>query len=148
MPDANQQGVDDPADLGPAPREVPEEAQMGDDQMGADDAEEAQDPEEPREPGEPLEPYEVMLQGFCTVTQTLSAAYGAACDEIQAIVRKSLAKTTAEDWTFVWGASGAIHSMANLRQAGNGLYGEECQRPGRTTGRGSEGREGCPGFHP
>ena len=87
---------------------MPEEAQMGDDQMGADDTEEAKDPEEPREPGEPLEPYEVMLQGFCTITQTLSAAYEAACDEIQAIVRKSLAKTTAEDRTFIWGASGAI----------------------------------------
>ena len=34
MPDANQQGVDDPTDPGPAPEEVPEEAQMGDDQMG------------------------------------------------------------------------------------------------------------------
>ena len=50
-----------------------------------------------------------MLQGFHTITQTLSAAYRAACDEIQAIVQKSLAKTTAEDRTFVWGASGAIH---------------------------------------
>ena len=87
MPDTNQQGVDDPAGPGPAPREVPEEVQMGGDQMGADDAEEAQDPEEPQEPGEPLEPYEVMLQGFRTITQTLSAAYGAACDKIQAIVR-------------------------------------------------------------
>ena len=68
MPDANQQGINDPADPGPAPGEVPEEVQMGDDQMGANDAEEAQDPEEPWEPGEPLEPYEVMLQGFCTIT--------------------------------------------------------------------------------
>ena len=130
MPDANQHSIDDPADPGPAPREVPEEVQMGDDQMGADDAEEAQDPEEPREPGEPLEPYKVMLQGFHTITQTLSAAYGATCDEIQAIVWKSLAKTTAEDRTFVWGSLRSYPSMANLRQAGNGLYGEECQRPG------------------
>ena len=41
MPDANQQGVNDPADPGPVPGEVPKEAWMGDDQMGADDAEEA-----------------------------------------------------------------------------------------------------------
>ena len=109
MPNANQQGVDDPGDPGPAPGEVPEEAQMGDDQIRADDAEEAQDPEEPWEPGEPLEPYKVMLQGFRTITQTLSAAYGDACDKIQAIVRKSLAKTTAEDRTFLWGVSRAIH---------------------------------------
>ena len=48
MPDTNQQGIDDPADSGPVPGEVPKEVQMGDDQMGADDAEEAQDPEEPQ----------------------------------------------------------------------------------------------------
>ena len=109
MHNTNQQGIDDPADPGPMPGEVPEEAQMGDDQMGADDTEEAQDPEEPWEPGEPLEPYEVMLQGFRTITQTLSAAYGAACDKIQVIIRKSLVKMTAEDRTFIWGASRAIH---------------------------------------
>ena len=109
MPDANkQQGVNNPADPGPAPGEVPEEVQMGDNQVGASDDEEAQEPEEPWEPQEPLEPYEVILQGFLTITQTLSAAYGAASDEIQILIRKSLAKTTAEDRTFVWGASGAI----------------------------------------
>ena len=109
MPDTNkQQGIDNPADPGPVPGEVPEEVQMGDDQVGAGDDEEAQEPEEPREPQEPLEPYEVILQGFRTITQTLSVAYGAASDEIQILVRKSLAKTTAEDRTFVWGASGAI----------------------------------------
>ena len=93
--------------------EVPEEAQMGDDQMGTNDAEKAQNPEEPWERGEPLETYEVVLQGFQTITQTLSAAYGAACDEIQATVRKSLVKATAEDWTFIWGASGAIRQWLN-----------------------------------
>ena len=107
MPDANeQQGIDNPADPGPAPGEVPEEAQMGDDQVGASDGEEDREPEEPWEPQEPLEPYEVILQGFRTITQTLLVAYGAASDEKS---WKNLAKTTAEDWTFVWGASGAIH---------------------------------------
>ena len=92
MPDANElQGVNDPAGPGPAPGEVPEGEQLGDDQ------EEAGDGEEPQEPEEPLEPYEIILQGFRTISQTLSAAYGAASDEIQIIVRKSLAKTTAED---------------------------------------------------
>ena len=103
MPDANeQQGIDNPADPGQAPGEAPEGAQLCDDQVGAGDA------EEPREPEEPLEPYEVILQGFRTITQTLSAAYRAASDEIQIIIQKSLAKTTAEDRTFVWGASRAI----------------------------------------
>ena len=109
MPDANeQQGMDNPADLGPVPGEVPEEAHMGDKQVGAGDDEEAREPEEPREPQELLEPYEVILQGFWTITQTLSAAYGAASDKIQILIWKSLAKATAEDQTFIWGASGAI----------------------------------------
>ena len=107
MPNANkQQGNRDPAGSGPAPILIPNEAQegaqLGDDQM------EAGDDEEPQEPKEPLESYQIVLQGFRTVSQTLSAAYGAASAEIQIIVRKSLAKTTTEDQTFVWGASGAI----------------------------------------
>ena len=104
MPDANElQGINDPTGPGPVPDEVPEGAQLGDDQ------EEAGDGEEPQEPEEPLEPYEIVLQGFRTVSQTLSAAYGAASAEIKIIVGKSLAKTTAKDRTFVWGASRAIH---------------------------------------
>ena len=105
MPNTNEmQGINDPADPGPAPSEVTVGAQLGDNQVEAGDGEEPQEPEKP-----PLEPYDIVLQGFRTVSQTLSAAYGAASSEIQTIVWKSLAKTTAEDWTFVWGASGAIH---------------------------------------
>ena len=67
----------------------------------------------PQEPKEPLEPYQIVLQGFWTVSQTLSAAYGAASAEIQIIIRKSLAKTTTVDWTFIWGASGAIRQWVD-----------------------------------
>ena len=77
MPDANKlQGVQDPTGPGPAPGDVQEGAQRGDDQ------EEASDSEEPQEPEEPLEPYEIILQGFRTISQTLSVAYGAASAEI------------------------------------------------------------------
>ena len=107
MPDANElQGNCDPAGSGPEPvlilDEAPDGAQLGDDQV------EAVDDKEPQEPEEPLEPYQIVLQGFQTVSQTLSAAYGAASAKIQIIIQKSLAKTTAEDQTFVWGASRAI----------------------------------------
>ena len=107
MPDAHeheQQGVNEPADLGPMPGESQdqEEVPPGDDQV------EASDGEEPEEPEEPQEPYQIIVQGFWTVSQTLSAAYGAACSEIHTVVWKSLAKATAENRTFVWGASGAI----------------------------------------
>ena len=107
MPDANKpQGDRDPTGSGPVPMLIPDEAPEGA-QLG-DDQEEAGDNEEPQEPEEPLEPYQIVLQGFRTVSQTLSAAYGAASAEIQIIIQRSLAKTTAEDWTFVWGTSGAI----------------------------------------
>ena len=114
MPDANKtQGVDDPADPRPAPSEVTVGAQLGDDQVEAGDGEEPQEPEEP-----PLEPYEIILQGFRTISQTLSVAYGATSSEIQTIIRKSLAKTTAEDQTFVWEASRAIcHWLDSVRPA-------------------------------
>ena len=82
MPDANKlQGINDPAGPRPVPGEVPEGAQLGDDQV------EAGDGEEPQEPEEPLEPYEIVLQGFRTISQTLSVAYGATRAEIQIIVR-------------------------------------------------------------
>ena len=74
-----------------------------------DETAEAGDDGEPQEPKEPLEPYQIVLQGFWTVSQTLSVAYGAASTEVQIIVWKSLAKTTREDRTFIWGASKAIH---------------------------------------
>ena len=101
MPNANkQQGVNDPR---AAPSGAQEGAQPGDDQV------EAGDGEEPEEPEEHLEPYQIVLQGFRTISQTLSAAYGAASSEIQTIIWKSLAKATAENRTFIWGASRAIH---------------------------------------
>ena len=125
----------------PVPGGVPEGAQLGDDQ------EEAGDGEEPQEPEEPLEPYEIVLQGFRTISQTLSAAYGAASAEIQIIVWKSLAKTTAEDRTFVWGASGAIHHWLDSVRPAMAAMGEKYQGPSQTTSRGSAGQEGCPRFH-
>ena len=117
MPDAHehkQQGVNEPTDLRPMPGETQDqqEALPGDDQV------EAGDGEEPEEPKEPQEPYQIVLQGFGTVSQTLSAAYGAASSEIHTVVWKSLAKATAEDQTFVRGASGAIrHWLDSVKPA-------------------------------
>ena len=107
MPDANElQGDGDPAGSGPVPVLIPDEAPEG--AQLEDDPAEAGDDGEPQKPEEPLEPYQIVLQGFRTVSQTLSAAYGATSAEIQIIVWKSVAKTTAEDRTFIWGASRAI----------------------------------------
>ena len=117
MPNAHeqqgkQQGVNDPTDPGPTPGETQEGAPPGDDQV------ETGDGEEPEEPEEPQEPYQIILQGFRTVSQTLSVAYGATSSEIHTVIRKGLAKATAEDRTFVWGASGAIrHWLDSVKPA-------------------------------
>ena len=67
MPDANEQpGNHDPAGSRPVPMQIPKEAQEGA-QLGDDQAE-ASDDEEPQEPEEPLEPYQIVLQGFRTIS--------------------------------------------------------------------------------
>ena len=112
MPDANEMpGDGDAAGSRPEPVLIPDETPGGV-QLGGDPVEAGND-EEPLEPKEPLEPYQIVLQGFWTVSQTLSATYGATSAEIQIIVQKSMAKTTAEDRTFVWGASGAIRQWVD-----------------------------------
>ena len=118
MPDANEPHHDgEPAGSGPVPMLIPDKAPEGA-QLG-DDPAEAGDDGEPQEPEEPLEPYQIVLQGFRTVSQTLSAAYGATSAEIQIIVRKSLAKTTAEDRTLYGGPLGPFANSVRLAMAGS-----------------------------
>ena len=143
MRDANkqqgkQQGVNDPADPGAVPGEAQEGAQLGDDQV------EAGDGEEPEEPEEPLEPYQIVLQGFQTVSQTLSAAYGAASSEIQTIIRKTLAKATAENRTFVWGASGAICHWLDSIMLAMAATEKSTKDQAQLL---AEARQACPRFH-
>ena len=87
MPDAHepqgeQEDVNEPADLGPMPSESQDQ-----EEAPCDDQAEAGDGEEPEEPEEPQEPYQIILQGFRTVSQTLSAAYRAASSEIYTVLR-------------------------------------------------------------
>ena len=94
---------------------LPCETQEG--ALPGDDPVEAGDGEEPEEPEEPQEPYQIVLQGFRTVSKTLSMAYGAASSEIQTVIRKSLAKATAETsmpswWT--WPRSMSPQSRSGL----------------------------------
>ena len=146
MPDANEpQGGADPASPGPGPvpvpNKTPEEAQLGDNQGKAGD-------EEPQESLEPLEPYQVVLQGFWTISQSLSAAYAATSAEVQILVQKSLAKTTADDRTLRMGSLRGHPPMDRLHQAGNGLFRGKHQGTNLTTGGSSAGRKGCPPDHP
>ena len=81
--------------------EAPERVQLGSDLADAGEG------------GEPQEPHQVILQGFRTISQTLSEAYGTASLEIQKIIWRALRISTAEDWTFIWGASGAIRQWVD-----------------------------------
>ena len=67
------------------------------------------DPADASEGGEPQDSHQVILRGFWTISQTLSEAYGATSLDTQKIIQRALRTSTAEDWTFIWGASGAIH---------------------------------------
>ena len=107
MPDTNgPQGDGDPTGSGPVPVLIPDEAPEGA-QLG-DDPVEASDDGEPQEPKEPLEPLSDCSSRLPDCIPDPVSSLGAASAEIQIIVQKSLVKTTAEDQTFVWGASGAI----------------------------------------
>ena len=55
------------------------------------------------------QPHRQVLQGFRTVAQTFSAAYGDASSDIQRVIRKSLRESTNDDRTFIYGASNIIH---------------------------------------
>ena len=54
------------------------------------------------------EPHRKVLQGFRTVAQTFSAAYGNASSDIQRVIRRSLRESTNNDRTFIYSASNII----------------------------------------
>ena len=52
--------------------------------------------------------FQLLMQGFYSVTHTLSNSYQDASREVQTIVWRALQRATAIDCTFVWGTSGTI----------------------------------------
>ena len=54
------------------------------------------------------QPHRQVFQGFWTVAQTFSAAYGSTSSGIQQVIRRSLRESTNDDRTFIYGASNAI----------------------------------------
>ena len=99
---------------GPAPRRSPEpeEAPEQAPDLLEENPEEIAgegDPQTPQDPqDDALQPYRQVLQGFRTVAQTFSAAYGSASSDIQQVIRRSLRECTNDDRTFIYGASNAI----------------------------------------
>ena len=68
------------------------------------------DPQAPQDPPDDVpQPHRQVLQGFRTVAETFSAAYGDASSDIQRVVRRSLRESTNDDRTFIYSASNIIH---------------------------------------
>ena len=67
------------------------------------------DPQAPQDPQDDSpQPHQQVLQGFQTVAQTFSAAYGITSSNIQQVIQRSLREYTNDDRTFIYGASNAI----------------------------------------
>ena len=92
-----------PPDLQEVPERVPEQPEENPDAIaGEGDPLASQDPQD-----DPSQPHRQVLQGFRTVAQTFSAAYGIASSDIQQLIRRSLRESTNHDQTFIYGASNA-----------------------------------------
>ena len=92
----------------PDPEEVPEQI-PGQPEDNPDEVAGEGDPQAPQDPQDDVpEPHRQVLQGFRTVAQTFSAAYGNTSFDIQRVLRRSLRESTHDDRTFIYGASNVI----------------------------------------
>ena len=93
----------------PGPEEVPERI-PDQSEENLDEIAGEGDPQAPEDPQDDAsQPHRQVLQGFRTVAQTFSAAYGNASSDIQRVIRRSLRESTNDDRTFIYSASNAIH---------------------------------------
>ena len=116
MVDAEVVEAERPGDDGvaPSPRHSPEQEAVPEHipDLQEENPEEVAgegDPQAPQDPqNDALQPYRQILQGFRTVAQTFSAAYGNASTNIQQVIRRSLKECTNNNRTFINGTSNAI----------------------------------------
>ena len=86
------------------PERIPDQLEDNPDEVAGEG-----DPQAPRDPQDDVpQPHWQVLQGFQTVAQTFSAAYGDASSDIQQVIRRSLRESTNDDQTFIYGASNVI----------------------------------------
>ena len=86
------------------PERIPDQPEENPDEIAGEG-----DPQAPQDPQDDSpQPHQQVLQGFRTVAQTFSAAYGSASSDIQQVIPRSLRESTNDDRTFIYGASNAI----------------------------------------
>ena len=117
----------------PEPEEVPEHVPDLPEENPEEVAGEG-DPKVPQDPQDDVpQPYRQVLQGFQTVAQTFSAAYGDPSANIQQVIWRSLRECTNDDRTFIYGASNTIHLwVESVRPA---MAGNETGKDGMEVGK-------------
>ena len=86
------------------PERIPDQPEDNPDEVAGEG-----DPQAPQDPQDDVpEPHREVLQGFRTVAQTFSAAYGNASFDIQRVICRSLRESTHDDRTFIYGTSNII----------------------------------------
>ena len=86
------------------PERIPDQPEDNPDEVAGEG-----DPQVPQDPPDDVpHPNREALQGFQTVAQTFSAAYGNASTDIRRVIRRSLRESTNDDRTFIYGASNVI----------------------------------------
>ena len=115
------------------PEEVPEQVPDPPEENPEEVAGEG-DPQAPQDPQDDTpQLYRQVLQGFRTVAQTFSAAYGNASANIQQVIQRSLRECTNDDRTFIYGASNAIRLwVESVRPA---MAGAETGKDGTEVGK-------------
>ena len=86
------------------PEQIPDQPEDNLDEVTGEG--DPQAPQDPQDDGP--EPHRQVLQGFWTVAQNFSAAYGNASFDIQRVIRRSLRESSHDDRTFIYGASNVI----------------------------------------
>ena len=92
------------------------------------------DPQAPQDPQDDVpEPHRQVLQGFQTVAQTFSAAYGDASSDIQRVLHRSLRESTHDDQTFIYGASNVIRRL--VQSVCSAMGGNQTGKDGTEAGK-------------
>ena len=123
----------------PDPEEVPEQT-PDQPEENPDEIPGEGDPQVPQDPQDDSpQPHRQVLQGFRTVAQTFSAAYGVASSDIQQVIRRSLRESTNDDRTFIYGASNAI--CCRVESVRPAMAGNETGKGGTEDTQGHQGPE-------
>ena len=114
------------------PERIPDQPEDNPDEVAGEG-----DPWAPQDPPDDVpQPHQEVLQGFRTVAQTFSAAYGNASTDIQRVIRRSLRESTNDDRTFIYSASNVIRR--SVESVCSAMGGNQTGKDGTEVGKGTK----------